>query len=233
MSAVIQGLWIGPSLSLMEQMSMASFLAHGHTYHLYTYNNVAGIPKGVVIHDAREILPESRVFTYKNGSYAGFSNFFRYKLLLERGGWWADTDMVCLKPWDFERDHVFAKEVAPKGEVLTSGIIKAPKGSAAMKTAWDICDATDTSDLQWGETGPALVAKVVTTHNMGAFVEGASQFCPLAYDAWHEVLNPQWQGPGDAFGLHLWNEMWRRNHRDKNARYPEDCFYEVLKRRYS
>src|SRR5438105_1989553 len=89
---VIQGLWVGERLSVMERLSIASFLHHGHAYHLYTYGPVAGLPAGAVRQDARAILPESMIFQYRDhASYAGFSNYFRYKLLLERGGWWVDT----------------------------------------------------------------------------------------------------------------------------------------------
>src|SRR5258706_6206464 len=37
---IIQGLWIGPTLSQMEQLSIASFLANGHEYHLFVYDDV-------------------------------------------------------------------------------------------------------------------------------------------------------------------------------------------------
>src|SRR4051812_6131780 len=92
---IIQSLWIGARLSTMERLSIASFLHHGHDYHLFTYGPVEGIPPGTVVQDACEILTESRIFQYRDhASYAGFANFFRYKLLLERGGWWVDTDAV-------------------------------------------------------------------------------------------------------------------------------------------
>jgi len=102
MNKIIQGLWIGPELSVMEQLSISSFLLNQHEYHLYVYDEPKNVPLGAVVRDANEILPASRIFQYKHfPTYAGFANFFRYKLLLERGGWWADTDTICLKPFDF------------------------------------------------------------------------------------------------------------------------------------
>src|SRR5215831_9214030 len=118
MNEVIQGLWIGPELSVMERLSISSFLKNGHEYHLYAYDDLANVPLGTVVRDADEILARSRIFQYKHqASYAGFSNFFRYKLLLERGGWWVDTDVVCLKPFDFSDGHVFASEILDGCEV--------------------------------------------------------------------------------------------------------------------
>src|SRR4051812_19813754 len=102
MKIIIRGLWIGAELSVMERMSIASFLAHGHEYHLYVYDDVKYVPKGALVRDANEILPSSMIFQYKHSkSYAGFANFFRYQLLLQKGGWWVDTDVVCLKPFLF------------------------------------------------------------------------------------------------------------------------------------
>src|SRR6185369_8610758 len=123
MSEVIQGLWIGAELSVMEQLSVASFLQNGHEYQLYVYDEVQNVPAGAVIKNANEILPASRIFQYKHqASYAGFANFFRYKLLLERGGWWVDTDVVGLKPFDFADEYVFASENDVIREAISSGI---------------------------------------------------------------------------------------------------------------
>src|SRR5215813_6559365 len=101
---IVQGLWIGPHLSVMERLSIRSFLANGHEYHLYVYDQVENVPEGAVLKDANEVFDKSRVFTYQSGfgknSYAGFANMFRYKLLAMRGGWWADSDVVCIRPLD-------------------------------------------------------------------------------------------------------------------------------------
>src|SRR4029078_8374501 len=100
MKRVIQGLWIGDVLSRMERLSIASFLAQGHQFDLFTYGPVRNVPKGTRVRDPAEIMSRDRVFQYRDhASYAGFANFFRYKLLLDRGGWWVDLDSVCLRPF--------------------------------------------------------------------------------------------------------------------------------------
>ena len=84
MKQIIQGLWIGSELSMMEQLSIASFLKNGHDYHLYVYGDVKGIPQGTVIQDGNEILPASLIFQYKeHKTYSAFSDFFLYNLLLD------------------------------------------------------------------------------------------------------------------------------------------------------
>lgn len=235
MSMTVQALWIGPELSVMERLSAASFLANGHEYHLYVYDDVKYVPEGASVRDANEILPASMIFQYKHlKSYAGFANFFRYKLLLEKGGWWADSDIVCLQPFSFREEHVFASERNEGVEVATSGVIKAPPGSEAMAYAWQTCRAKDPGQLMWGETGPRLVAEAIRRFSLEQYLQPPHVFCPLGYLEWAGVLDP---GAGLAFGpstraVHLWNEMWRREGRDKNGRYHPDCLYEQLKRKY-
>lgn len=234
MNNIIQGLWIGPELSVMEQLSIASFLRHGHEYHLYVYDSMKNIPLGTVVKDANELLPSSRIFQYREQpSYSGFANFFRYKLLLERGGWWTDTDTVCLKPFDFPEDHVFATEICRGSEVVTSGIIKAPKGSRVMAYAWGVCQTKKPELLSWGETGPRLMDEAVREFSLEEYQKPHQTFCPLGYADWDRVLEPQAEIDLEgSYAIHLWNERWRVNGKDKNTEYPEDCLYEQLKRRY-
>ena len=232
---IIQGLWIGAELSVMEQLSVSSFLLNGHEYHLYVYDEMGNVPEGAVVKDAGEILPRSSVFQYKHqASYAGFANFFRYKLLLERGGWWVDTDVVCLKPFDFAGSHVFSTERWGSDEVVTSGIIKAPAGSPVMAYAWEVCQKKNPEDLVWGETGPKLMGEAVWKFSLERYKKPFRVFCPLEYSEWHKVLEPDFEegfGP-DTYAVHLWNEMWRAAGQDKDATYHPACLYERLKRKY-
>ncbi|MGH8468828.1 MAG: glycosyltransferase [Gammaproteobacteria bacterium] len=235
MNKIIQGLWIGPELSVMEQLSVSSFLLNGHEYHLYVYDKPKNIPVGTVVKDANEILPCSHIFQYKHyPSYAGFANFFRYKLLFDRGGWWADTDTICLKPFDFPEEHVFSSEVSKGLEVVTSGILKAPAGSNVMAYAWGVCQTKNPEHLVWGETGPRLMAEAVRKYSLEKYTKPHYVFCPLGYSEWHKVLEPDVETVLDesTYAIHLWNEMWRAASQDKNARYHESCLYGQLKRRY-
>jgi mannosyltransferase OCH1-like enzyme len=235
MNEIIQGLWIGPELSVMEQLSIASFQENGHEYHLYVYDDLRNVPQGTVLKDANEILPAARIFQYKEQqSYAGFANFFRYKLLFERGGWWADTDTVCLKRFDFSEPHVFATEICDGRELITSGIIKAPRGSEAMGYAWEMCRTKDPAKLLWGETGPKLANAAVEKYSLQRHVKPALVFCPLGYLDWYRVLEARQEEilGESSYAIHLWNEMWRGAGQDKNAAYPGSCLYEQLKQRY-
>jgi mannosyltransferase OCH1-like enzyme len=235
MNIIIQGLWIGPELSVMERMSIASFLAKGHEYHLYVYDDVKHVPQGVIVRDANEILPSSMIFQYKHSkSYAGFANFFRYQLLLNKGGWWVDTDVICLKPFSFTDEHVFASEEHKGKRIANNGIIKAPVASEVMAYTCRICRSKDPEQLVWGETGPRLLDKALRLFSLEKYLKPHQVFCPLGFEEWAKVLDPDANTVLDeaTHAIHLWNEMWRRENRDKNGQYHPDCLYEQLKRKY-
>jgi Glycosyltransferase sugar-binding region containing DXD motif/Alpha 1,4-glycosyltransferase conserved region len=234
-NAVVQGLWIGAHLSTLERLSIASFLQNGHEYHLYAYDDIENVPAGTIVRDGREILPASRIFQYRvHKSYSAFSNFFRYKLLLERGGWWADTDLICLRPFDLPREYVFSSEQVDDVALVNCGVLKVPRQSAVMAHAWSVCEAKQPEQLAWGEVGPKLLAESVRKVSVDRFVVAPRVFCPIGYRDWETALDPtrSWRFGDDVYAVHLWNEMWRRVDRDKEQRYPPGCLYEQLKQRY-
>lgn len=235
MPDTIQGLWVGPRLSAMEQLCIRSFLSHGHSFHLYVYQETEGIPAGTVVRDGNEILPSSRIFTYReHNTYAGFANFFRYKLLLEKGGWFVDADTICLKAFDFQTPYLFSSEGINGRQLVNLGVVKVPPGSLVMKVAWDACERMDTNALQWSQSGPTLLRAAIGKCSLEEYVKPWTAFCPIHFSVWEQVLNPaiRWIFDEGTYAIHLWNELWRRSGQDKDARYPEGCLYEELKTRY-
>ena len=242
MQDIVQGMWIGTELSIMEQLSIQSFLKNNHEYHLYVYGDVKNIPDGAVIRDANRILPASRIFTYQNGdgrgSYAGFANFFRYRLLRIEGGWWADTDVICLKPLRFDGNNVFAsewKDASQTSVIASSGTIKTTKESLFSIFCDEFCQRQDTQSLQWGITGPKLVQKAIDVLDLRANLQPPAVFSPVVYSNVRDIVSDAVDMDAklaNSFAIHLWQEMWRRNGIDKNAVYPKGCLYEKLKVKY-
>ena len=122
----INALWIG-QLSPVERLCLGSFATQGHPVHLYAYDEIENLPEGVTIQDATQILPRELIFTNQlgkgKGSLAAFSDLFRFKLLLDRGGWWVDADIFCLKPFHFTAPYVFGFEA----NNVASGVIRMPR----------------------------------------------------------------------------------------------------------
>jgi len=223
MSETISGLWIGKNLSLMEQLSIKSFLANGHQYCLYTYGPVKDVPKGTIIKDANEILPKKRIFQYAQGfakgSYGAFSDLFRFKLILDKGGIWADLDLVCLKPFDFKEKYVFSSENRPDGSIKTNtGVIKAPPKSKLIKSCYELAAKIKPGDIKYAQIGPDLFFSQVKKFHMDKYVRSPAAFCPLDYWDFKKALdeNSTFRIPKEAYAVHLWNEKWTQEIDNKN-----------------
>lgn len=142
MDNLFHSLWIGEKLGDPELLTLHSFAEKGHSIQLWAYNKMNNVPEFTIVKDANEIIPESKVFKYdKNskidwgkGSYAGFSDVFRYKLLYEHGGWWVDMDVTCLKPFNIKKEYFFRNHW--KFPVV-GNVMKCPKGSELMKACYD------------------------------------------------------------------------------------------------
>lgn len=246
---IIQSLWIGGNLSTMERLSIASFLKNGHEVHLYTYDDVENIPKGTNVHDANTIISSERIFKYKReDSYAGFSNVFRYKLLYEKGNYWVDLDVVCLKPFNLIQDYVFSgvkkRRLLGLGTAKTfiqSCVIKTPPGSEIMKYCYEVSNNKNPKELVWGEIGPNLLQSAVIKFEMDKYISSSGAFTTNDWPHWHRFISGslarfwiEWIKiiTYSSYGIHLYNEMWHQNQTDKNGSFPKNSIYEWLKRRY-
>lgn len=231
----VQGLWVEGPLSAMELLSVRSFLANGHPYHLYSYDDVPNLPAGAELRPATDVLPASAIFRYsaeEGGSFAAFSNLFRYRLLHLRGGWWADMDVVCLRPFDFAADRVFASERCRQGgEVCTTCVLKVPAGDETCDDCYGRAARDERRATIWGATGPALLDRVVRERGLGGRVVSPDAFCPI--DWWRaEDLHRAVELPAAAYAVHLWHELWRRHGWRKEPCYPPRALYQRLHARY-
>lgn len=229
---IVQSLWVGPKLSPMEQLSIRSFLRHGHEFHLFTYGPVDNVPEGVVLKDANAVIPLSLRDYKAFPKLALFADFFRYKLLLDRGGWWVDTDTICIRPFDFTTEYVFSSEAQQLTSQphINNGNIKAPAGSAIMRHCWETCLASDPARLQWAQSGPALIAPAVVKFGLERYVQSPEALCPVPWWDVAKFYDPtvKLALPDAARAIHLWGNMWTSNKQDRN-KFPVGSPYEKLR----
>jgi len=207
---VVNSLWIGEELSFLELLTLKSFVANGHLFHLWTYNPLkTELPKGVVLCDAESVLPKSRVFQYPKeglidwgrGSFAGFSDVFRYKLLYEKGGWWVDMDVTCLKPLNFHTPYFFRNHW--KFPVV-GNIIKVPKESLLMRECFDIALAEVTESNQEWHRPIIILNEAIERNNLSEY----RQLGLFNLDMFHNIecyLRGDYPIPADWCGIHWIN----------------------------
>lgn len=233
---VINSLWVGDSLSTMEKLAISSHLKQGHEYHLWVYDDLE-VPEGTVLRYAGDILGEESVFCYSGdkedggGSVSAFSNLFRYKLLKEQGGWWCDTDVVALKPFDWQKPFLFASEKTDEGIIPTTCVIKVLPASLVMSLCYGKALQADRETVMWGEIGPRLLGESIATCKLGRQVAASDVFCPVNWWDINKFFEPT-EIPEESWAVHLWHEMWRRGDHDKDGTYWSGSLYEQLKETY-
>jgi hypothetical protein len=217
----VHGLWIGDELSRIELLTLLSFIHHGHEFHLWTYDTPRNFPgEGVVLRDAREIIEKENVFQRRFkatglkigcGSFALFSDLFRFKVLLEHGGWWVDMDMTCLRHLCFTEEYIFRyHDQLP----IMGNIMKCPKGSPVMEDSYsEAALEVNSETLDW------FAAQRILARNVQAreLLHFRRRLCNQ--DIWEDILryvqgdlpmHPEWHA------FHWCNEQWRIKGLNKN-----------------
>jgi len=228
-----QSFWFGKSLPPCQMLCMKSFIDNGHEYDLYSYDSVA-VPEGVRVLDANEILPHNEIFFYHHGagrgSVAGFADMFRYRLLLLRGGWWVDTDVVCLSS-KIPEGEIFLERQSE--ELICNAVIKFPKGHEFVKTLYEKSREAG-KNIAWGQTGPQLLSDLAMQTGLWGQAGLQEQAYPVHWkDAFLPVTtrgrSATYEKTRSASFLHLWNEIFRLNgslalHNPPNGSFLADLY---------
>ncbi|NNJ66794.1 MAG: hypothetical protein HKP54_02025 [Boseongicola sp.] len=138
-------LWIGPRLSVLEQLCLTSLVRHGMSPVLFCYDAVEGIPDGVEMRDAAEILPAERIFlNEERGSYAPFSDVFRYTMLRDTDLYWVDADVYLCRQFPLEDGYLFGWAQGS----ISNCVLALPRGSPTLEA---LCVAAEhpNIDMPW------------------------------------------------------------------------------------
>lgn len=228
--------WFGPSLTPYEELCIRSFLDHGHSFCVYSYERLQ-LPRGAQQEDAGKILPREELFVYPSGPGKGgvsaFANRFRYALLLQEGGWWVDMDMVCLTD-DFPGSHVFFA-LEEEGRV-NNAILRFPPQHAVMRDCLDHATRMG-SHIEFGATGPKLLTEKLAAHDLDRHASSSATCYPLHWRDYMLQFDPARREfmedlTAHSITYHMWNEMLRRSSIDKNIKPPVGSFLEALMRRH-
>ncbi|MFQ5642595.1 MAG: glycosyltransferase [Thiogranum sp.] len=249
MNDVIRSLWVGDRLTTLERICAQSWIYHGHQFELYVYNDVGNVPDGVVLKDASAIIPEKDVFLWR-GSYAIFADLFRWTLLYERGGYWVDMDMLCLKPFDFGDEVLFGREHSNAASI---GVLKLPEKHPVAREMLALARDPNRiignerfkvklrkylrkylllgsqAGLRWGEAGgPRAFTWVLKKHGYFELGKPFTCFYPVDPLNWRclfdGTLGREQSFYASTYAVHLWNELLRREGFCKEGPFHPDSF---------
>lgn len=218
----------GEELSLLEQICMESFVKHGHSLNVFTYDDLV-VPEGVITLDARQILPHEKLFFFDN-SPSAFSNIFRYKLILETGGWWVDTDVLCLTDEIPNCDYAWAYQ---DPDQINGAILKLPKGDPLCAELLEQSIERSKNITAWGQLGPGLLTELLSDANPADHFGSQQEFYPTHWIDAHLCWMPGRASfihsrIENATFLHLWNSLLGRMNINLNTRAPKGSFFEEL-----
>lgn len=228
-------LWIGPSLSALERACLRSALAWGHRVALYCYAPPSGVPDGVELRDAAEILPENAIIRHRSGSPALFANHFRYELQARELGIWIDCDVYFVAPLPPLGDTIMGDQ---GGGTIANGVLRLPPDSPMLQALRDLFTqrrvppwlalrsrlaaharllATGRTGLErmpWGSAGPEALTWLARKHGVAHRAQPRWVFYPVHWADAGWIFDPARSLDAvlspDTVTVHLWNERIRR-----------------------
>jgi hypothetical protein len=217
---LFQAFWHGRPLPLLQWACLASFVRKGHGVHLYTYDEIE-VPEGVERMPAGDVIPRADIFYFDNNSnniphdISPFSDFFRFRLLRDRGGWYVDTDVVCTAVDFPECEFAWAQELPEMApEKIGTSQIKFPAGHAMVRRLFAECDALRPTFTVREQLGPHLISRVLDEYpRPEAHAGTADTFYPLRWIETYKLWMPSYrtevaQMAGSALFINAYNSLF-------------------------
>ena len=233
----LNSLWVGDQLGSLEQLCILSALAAGHPFHLYSYepSKLRGVPGGVEVRNAAEVMPRERLLAYADSdSYALGANFWRYEMLALGLGYWVDLDILLLRPFEFKEDYVFGRE---QEGTVNNAVLLAPENSALVRDLRELPPRIGRppwygprrsaqyflrriregrlrlEDYPWGTFGPGLLGYLIEKHGLTDFAQPHQVFYPVSWHRARMLYGPNEQVESvlseQTRAIHLYNSQLR------------------------
>jgi hypothetical protein len=181
-------LWVGNPMTKIQEVSLSSFVYHGHELTLYVYDMDMVVPKGVKKSNAEDIMSSSEIFLVQD-TYAAFSDLFRYRMIKQTGLTWVDADTICLSPdWDSLGDTYACLE----NDTVVGGVLSLPQDSPALEYLIKKSTEFDKTKIKWTNVGPELVNKVFRSYHLMHYVQPMEIFCGIHWSQWEKLWNPKY-----------------------------------------
>ncbi len=238
---LIVSFWHGP-LSWLEQLSVSSFLRHGHGIEIYSYDPLEGLPAGAILRDAAEILPRDQLTFYKGKGTPGvFSDRFRLCLLQQGRGLYSDLDVYCLKPLNGLPDYVMGFENVRS---VNNAVLRMPSQSPLLNDLLAVFnrnkrpllephlplgrrlevaarrlvgDPVHPENMQFGATGPFALTHYLRQYDLMHLVQPAPVFYPIPYNDIPALMQPgsdiEAAIRSETLAVHIWRSQLTRRGR--------------------
>lgn len=225
-------LWVGNPMTKIQEVSLSSFIYHGHELTLYVYDMDMKVPEGVQKAFAGDIMDESEMFLVQN-TYAAFSDLFRYRMIKKTGLAWVDADTICLSPdWDDLGDTYACLE----NETVVGGVLLLPQDSKALDYLIKKSTQFDKTQIKWTNVGPELVDKAFRSYKLMKYVHPMETFCGIHWSQWEKLWNPAYlkeikKLEKESKSISVYHSMTTRGGIDKNV-FPKGSAMEYFYKKF-
>jgi hypothetical protein len=229
--AIVHSFHTGRPLNLWEKCCLSSFVDHGHDTVLFSYDELE-VPPGVRLLPAQEIVSErerASFFAVAPNQFGQFSDLFRYELLRRAGGWWVDTDVLCLSPVLPDEEVVIGRKKPVKGLGpfrINGAVMRFPAGHPLLEEASQFVRSNLhllTSSSR-SVMGPVLLTRLVPQY--GIQPRKRSFFDPVRI--W-DLLDPTKRNDVElavsaSCMIHLYQQIFKVANLSRDVLPPKDSF---------
>jgi hypothetical protein len=236
-NANIANFFWGGEISSYELSNFLSFKNFGFSVNIWSYE-VLDLPQGLNLKKAETILDEDKLnmFTqnFQKSNMSSFSNLFRYELLLKEGGWWFDSDCICLKHVDefmklsynqkfvlgLENENLIGSSVMYINDQNITNLLLDETYKRIAKNEYK---------FYWGEIGPYLITDVFLKNDLFQYTFDRKLFFQIEPDNFHNLFLPSYKDSintslRESFVCHTWNEMFRKYNISKSKLPPKKSY---------
>jgi hypothetical protein len=222
--------WHGDALSPYEWMCLKSFRAKHDDVFFVSYDDKVSVPEGIQVINANEVCDKALLdkFIYHGKpSLAGFTDYFRYRLIQKHEVCWFDADMMCLSPDEsIFSDFIFGFEHELS---INNAILKLPRNHGALLELIKTCEENIGKDLEWGALGPILLTRILTNAKLRERAQPKEKFYPFGVVNFWQLLLPIYRDKvinetQNSWSVHLWNELYKQIGNWKHICPPEGSF---------
>jgi len=227
----------GGNLTPYEEANFFSFLNNGFNVNVWSYQKLT-LPKEIAIRDANEIISKEFLlkFTqnFQKSNMSSFSNLFRYELMLKEGGWWFDSDCVCLK--DVSNFSKLAKNqkfvlALENPDLVGSSVMYINDKIVAEMLLDETNKRINENNYKffWGEIGPYLITDVLKANNLFEKTIKTEYFYKIKPEEFYMLFDPDSTSNvdtllKDSLVCHTWNEMFRKFYIEKKKLPPKSSY---------